>query len=83
MNAMTTRLYCIVILFLSIIFSNPCHAQQTINIRYSGENNMNQALSPRRQGLAVMAALEAKGDQAALKAQPESLEASCLQSFCS
>ena len=38
MNAMTTRLYCIVILFLSIIFSNPCHAQQTINIRYSGEN---------------------------------------------
>lgn len=176
MNAMTTRLYCIVILFLSIIYSNPCHAQLTINIRYSGENgsareyvremeesgiadriravegclrydyyfpadnpeglllidewadqtalnryhaspmmqeadalrekyklggrqirryqamtepvshavqpmtinnenNMNQALSPRRQGLAVIAALEAKGDQAALeKAAAEALD---------
>lgn len=176
MNAMTTRLYCIVILFLSIIFSNPCHAQQTINIRYSGENgsareyvremedsgiadriravegclrydyffpaddpeglllidewtdqaaldryhaspmmqeaaalrekyklggrqirryqamtepvshavqpmtinkenNMSQALSPRRQGLAAIAALEAKGDQAALeKAAAEALD---------
>ena len=44
--------------------------------RKSGnENNMNQALSPRRQGLAVMAALEAKGDQAGLeKAATEALD---------
>ena len=165
---MRTHLYSIVIIFLATIFSNPCNAQLTINIRYSGvngsareyvremevsgivdriravegclrydyffpaddpeglllidewadqaalnryhaspmmqeaaalrekyklggrtvrryqaitesapqavqprttknENNMNQALSPRRQGLAVMAALEAKGDQAGLE----------------
>ena len=176
MDAMRTRLYSIITLFLSIIFSNPCNAQLTINIRYSGENgsareyvremeesgiagriravegclrydyffpaddpeglllidewadqaalnryhaspmmqeaatlrekyklggrtvrryqavtepashavqprttknenNMNQALSPRRQGLAVMAALEAKGDQAGLeKAAAEALD---------
>jgi len=44
---------------------------RTIN----NENNMNQALSPRRQGLAVIAALEAKGDQAALeKAAAEALD---------
>ena len=36
---------------------------------------MENALTPRRQGLAVIAALEAKGDQAALKAAiPEALE---------
>ena len=35
---------------------------------------MENALTPRRQGLAVIAALEAKGDQAALKAAiPEAL----------
>lgn len=174
--AKRTRLYCFIALFLSIIFYNPCNAQLTINIRYSGENgsareyvremeesgiadriravegclrydyffpaddpeglllidewvdqaalnryhaspmmqeaaalrekyelggrtvrryqaitepashavrprttkndnNMNQALSPRRQGLAVMAALEAKGDQAGLeKAAAEALD---------
>ena len=41
----------------------------------SNAQNMNQALSPRRQGLAVMAALEAKGDQASLeKAAAEALD---------
>ena len=41
----------------------------------SNENDMNQALSSRRQGLAVMAALEAKGDQAGLeKAAAEALD---------
>ncbi|MBQ2173112.1 MAG: hypothetical protein II454_07965, partial [Bacteroidales bacterium] len=35
---MRTLLYSIITLFLSIIFSNPCNAQLTINIRYSGEN---------------------------------------------
>jgi len=37
--------------------------------------NMENALTPRRQGLAVMAALEAKGDQAGLeKAAAEALD---------
>jgi alkylhydroperoxidase/carboxymuconolactone decarboxylase family protein YurZ len=37
--------------------------------------NMDNALTPRRQGLAVMAALEAKGDQAGLeKAASEALD---------
>ena len=41
----------------------------------NNENNMNQALSPRRQGLAVMAALEAKGDRTGLeKAAAEALD---------
>ena len=35
---MRTHLYGIVIFLLTIIFSNPCNAQLTINIRYSGEN---------------------------------------------
>ena len=41
----------------------------------SNENNMNQAISPRRQGLAVLAALEAKGDRTGLeKAAAEALD---------
>ena len=43
--------------------------------RINHENDMNQALSPRRQGLAVIAALEVKGDQAGLeKAAAEALD---------
>ena len=65
---MRTHLYRIVIILLTIVFSHPCNAQLTSHACHPGflnnDCNMNQALSPRRQGLAVMAALEAKGDQA-------------------
>ena len=46
-----------------------------LSSKSGNENNMNQALSPRRQGLAMIAAMEAKGDQAGLeKAAAEALD---------
>ena len=76
---MRTHISRIVIVLLAILFSHHSKAQLAPPAGQPGiinhDNIMNQALSPRRQGLAVMAALEAKGDQAALeKAAAEALD---------